>query len=107
MDMSTAEIWIVIAGLGVGTYLIRFSFLGLIGNRDLPDWIVRMLRFTPVAVLPAVIAPMIATSGDGESDPFRYLAALTTVVVALVSKNMLLSIGSGLGLFFGLHALLG
>ena len=47
---SGAEIWWIIVALGVATYTIRFSFLGLIGNRDLPDWLLRHLRYTPVAI---------------------------------------------------------
>ncbi|MDB4191681.1 AzlD domain-containing protein, partial [Amylibacter sp.] len=34
------KIWIIIFFLGVGTYLIRFSFLGLVGNRQLPKWLI-------------------------------------------------------------------
>ena len=33
--------WIVIVVLGLCTYLIRFSFLGILGNRPLPLWMVR------------------------------------------------------------------
>lgn len=35
---ESARIWLVILGLGVGTFAIRLSFLGLIGNRQLPGW---------------------------------------------------------------------
>jgi branched-subunit amino acid transport protein len=31
---SGSEIWLIIVALGIATYTIRFSFLGLIGNRD-------------------------------------------------------------------------
>ena len=30
---SSTAIWGIIAALGVGTFLVRFSFLGLLGNR--------------------------------------------------------------------------
>ena len=30
---ETARIWVVIVALGIGTYLIRFSFIGLVGDR--------------------------------------------------------------------------
>ena len=33
-----SETWIVILALAVGTFLIRFSFLGIIGSRPLPAW---------------------------------------------------------------------
>ena len=47
--------WLVVVVLGIGTYLIRLSFLGLLGNRPLPLWLVRSLRYTAVAVLPALV----------------------------------------------------
>ena len=52
MSYSTAQIWTIIAVMGVGTYLIRFSFLGLLGDRKMPDWVLRHLRYTPVAFCP-------------------------------------------------------
>jgi branched-subunit amino acid transport protein len=52
--MSVAAVWGVILALGVGTFLIRFSFLGLIGRKPLPEWVLRHLRYTAVAVLPAL-----------------------------------------------------
>ena len=33
---ETARIWAVILVLGLGTFLIRFSFIGLVGDRALP-----------------------------------------------------------------------
>ena len=34
------KIWIIIFFLGIGTYLIRFSFLGLVGDKQLPKWFI-------------------------------------------------------------------
>ena len=45
--------WIVLPALALGTYAIRFSFLGTLGARPLPLWLTRALRYTAVAVLPA------------------------------------------------------
>ena len=44
MTYTDGQIWLVIALLGIGTYLVRLSFLGLIGNRQMPDWVLRHLR---------------------------------------------------------------
>ena len=33
MSYSAFEVWTIIVLMGLGTYLIRFSFLGLIGAR--------------------------------------------------------------------------
>jgi len=37
MSYTDGQIWTIIAIMCVGTYLIRFSFLGLVGNLKLPE----------------------------------------------------------------------
>lgn len=95
--MSDLTVWFIILVLGLGTFLIRFSFLGALGDRDLPKWVMRALRYTPVAVLPALVAPLVmwpAATG-GQTDPARMTAALVTLAVGLLSRNVLLTIISG------------
>ncbi len=53
------KIWIIIFFLGIGTYLIRFSFLGLVGDRQLPKWFIQHLNFVGVAVMPGLIIPFL------------------------------------------------
>lgn len=79
------------------TFLIRFSFLGLIGDRPLPPIVVRLLRFTPVAVIPALVAPQVIwpSATDGQTDPIRLLAALTTLVVGMMTRKVLPAIVAG------------
>ena len=102
MELSDATIWTIIVLLGLGTFLIRFSFLGLIGDRPLPRWLLRMLRYTPVAVLPGLVAPMVlwpAATG-GQTDPARMLAALATLAVGVVTRNLLAAICAGAATLF-------
>ncbi len=79
--IDNTTFWLVTLVLGVGTYLIRFSFLGLLGGRQLPDWLLTHLRYVGVAVLPALVTPMILwpASQGGEFDPLRMLAALAAL----------------------------
>ncbi|WP_022705870.1 MULTISPECIES: AzlD domain-containing protein [Paracoccus] len=97
MPVSDLTIWIVILILGVFTYLIRWSFLGVLGGRDLPEWVLRMLRYTPVAVLPALVAPLVVwpAATGGQPDPARMAAALATVIAGLWTRNVLASIAAG------------
>lgn len=76
--MSDLYIWTIILVLGVGTYFIRFSFLGLLGGKDLPAWVHRHLRYTAVAVLPGLVAPLVLwpSATGGQVDPARLAAAL-------------------------------
>ncbi len=104
MDMSTGQIWLVIFALGLGTFLIRFSFLGLIGDRPLPGWLLRHLRYTPVAVLPGLVAPLVlwpdATSGS--PDP-----ALATLAIGYTTKSVLAAIIGGALTLYGVLFLVG
>ncbi|RMC36573.1 AzlD domain-containing protein [Paracoccus alkanivorans] len=106
---SDLTIWVVIILLGIGTFLIRWSFLGALGNRDLPQWFMRMLRYTPVAVLPALVAPLVmwpAATG-GQPDPARLSAAAVTVAVGVLTKNIILAILGGAITLFGMLYVLG
>lgn len=107
--MSSDFIWLVIAILGVGTYLIRFSFLGLLGGRDLPEWLLRHLRYTPVAVLPGLVAPLVLwpAATDGQIDPPRLAAALVTLTVGLWLRNVIVAILAGAVTLYGLIWLTG
>lgn len=97
MNYSSAQIWLIIALLGIGTYLIRLSFLGLVGRRTMPDWVLRHLRYTPVAVLPGLVAPLAVwpAATGGEPDAARMAAALATLGVAYWRKNMLWGVLAG------------
>ncbi|WP_375261781.1 AzlD domain-containing protein [Palleronia sp.] len=105
MTMSTAEIWFIIVVLGAATYLLRFSFLGLLGDREMPRWVLRLLRYTPVAVFPALVAPLVmwpAATG-GTFDPARGLAAIATLAVGYVMRSVLWGIlAGGATLYLGL-----
>ncbi len=90
--------WIVIISLGIGTYLIRFSFLGLIGDRELPDWCLRHLRFVAVAVMPALITPLVIwpDATGGEPDPARLLAALLAFLVGIKFNSVIGAVVTGM-----------
>lgn len=105
MRLDPATVWIVIAALASGSYLIRFSFLGLIGNQPLPPWVLRHLRYTPVAVIPALVTPLVlfpAATG-GEPDPARLFAAGVAILAGLATRNVLAAIlAGGAALYLGL-----
>ena len=109
--MNAWTVWGIIAALGVGTFLLRFSFLGVLGNRELPEWVLRHLRYTGVAVLPGLVAPLVLwpPATGGETDPARLLAAVATVAAGLWSRSVLGAMAAGaaaLYLALGAQALL-
>ena len=109
MNYSTAEIWWIIAILGVGTFLIRFSFLGLIGSRPMPEWVLRHLRYTAVAILPGLVAPLVLwpTATNGELDPARLMAAAAVVAIGYWFKAVVWAMITGTVVLYSMQYLLG
>ena len=75
----------------------------------MPAFVLRLLRYTPVAVLPGLVAPLVlwpAATG-GSPDPARLSAALVTLLVGYFSRNVLAAILSGAATLYGMLFLLG
>jgi branched-subunit amino acid transport protein len=106
IDKTT--LWIVIIGLGLGSFFLRFVFTGLVGDRAMPPWLLRHLRYTAVAILPALVAPQVLwpAATDGQTDPARLAAACVTFLVGLWTKNVIAAILSGGITLYGLLYLL-
>ena len=88
------KIWIIIFFLGIGTYLIRFSFLGLVGDRQLPKWFIQHLNFVGVAVMPGLIIPFLVwpDATGGTLDAPRLLAALAAFCFGIWKRSELWSV---------------
>ncbi len=99
---SSLEIWTIIVLLGLGSFSLRFVFLGLVGDRALPEWLMRHLRYTAVAVMPALVAPLVVwpSATGGETDPIRLCAALLALAVGYFTKNMFAAMGAGGAVMF-------
>ena len=107
MTSSTTQVWGVIAALAVGTFVIRFSFLGLIGSKQLPPWALRMLRYTPVAVLPGLVAPLVVWPPDAPAlNPAHLIAAVITVAVGRLTRSVAWALVGGGAAFAGLGYLM-
>lgn len=105
MSIDTADLWVVIIGLGLGSFGLRFVFTGLVGNRPLPPWLLRHLRYTAVAVLPGLVAPLVVwpAATGGALDLPRMAAAVITLGVGYFMRNVILAILSGvITLYIGL-----
>jgi branched-subunit amino acid transport protein len=106
---DAARIWTVIVVLGIGTYLIRFSFIGLVGDRVLPPWAMRMLRYVPVAVMPGLVAPLVVWphATGGHPDPARLLAAGVALAIGAVTRSVLGAIAGGMATLYVALAVVG
>jgi len=102
MNYSSAEIWLIIFLMAVGTFFIRFSFLGPLANLKMPAWALRLLRYTPVAVTPGLVAPMVLwpAATDGQPDLARTMAAATALALGAWTKNVIVAIFGGAGMLY-------
>lgn len=96
-EMSNAVLWTVILGLAAGSFALRFLFLGFVGDRPLPRWLLRLLRYTAVSILPALVTPMVIwpASNHGQPDPVKLIAALAVLVVGYLSRKVLWAVIAG------------
>ena len=101
--MDNLQLILTILIIGLGTFIFRFSFIFLYGKLTLPEWVHRAMRFVPPAVLSALIFPAILIKDQelwlSYENP-RLLAGMVAIAVAWKTKNLLLTIATGLGIFW-------
>lgn len=89
-------VFFVILGAAAATYFTRFPLLVLSGR--VPEWLKRLMSFIAPAVLTALIVPNIFINegkpGISLSNIYLIAAAVTALIV-YYTKNMLLSVVSG------------
>jgi branched-subunit amino acid transport protein len=109
MSLTVWESWGVVLALGLGTFLIRYSFVGLFANRDMPAWLSHGLKLIVPAIFAAIVASGVAiTAGQfgGWALWPRYAAAVIALLMALRFKgNILITVVSGMLALHGLLAL--
>lgn len=103
------QLWTIIIGMAVGSFALRFLFIGLVGNRQMPEWFLRHLRYTAVAILPALVSPLVIwpQATDGQPDIARLCAAVVTIVVGFLTKNVIGAILAGAATLYALLGFLG
>lgn len=95
---GAGTVWLIILLLAAGTFAFRLSFLGLLGGRALPDWALRFLRYTPVAVIPGLMAPLVLfpQATGGQTDPARLAIAAVVLAVGWRTGSVLWALAGGL-----------
>jgi branched-subunit amino acid transport protein len=109
ISLDSSAIWVVIASPAVGSFALRFVFIGFVGGRAMPDWLLRHLRYTAAAIIPAMVAPLVVwpSATGGKPDIAHMSAAAMALVVGYVSKNVIFGILAGAATLYGLLFLAG
>lgn len=92
---------LLIAGMAAVTFGVRYPVLALVSKIPLPEGVFRALRFVPPAVLTAIIAPAVLLDAGDRLDISLnnsfLMAAVVSSLVAWRSRNLLLTIATGMG----------
>lgn len=99
----------IIVIIGIGSYLIRLSFIAAIGTRSLSPALERPLKYVAPAVLAALVAPaVILKDGSADLAPLsnpKFLAAFIAALVAWKTRSVVATIIVGMGVLWVLQAL--
>ena len=103
--MFESEYIIIVFGMSLVTYLTRWIPLFSLARRNLPNWLVVGLDLIPVAILSALLLPLLVITGDPRRiELFRpeLLVAIPTVIFALKTKSLSGTVVLGMLLFWGI-----
>lgn len=100
--MSFQSYFLLLAGMGLVTYLPRLLPLIFLSQKQLPQWLVDWLELIPVAILAALLAPALVFRADNVIDLGRkeFWVAIPTFLFALRTKSLGGTVLFGMGLFW-------
>jgi len=106
--MTALSEFLLVSGMMLVTFGVRYPLMALSGRIKLPDSIIELLRFVPVAVLTAICIPIIVaphrTVWIAWNNEYL-IASVAAVIIAASSRHLLLTIAMGMGLFLLLRLL--
>lgn len=101
---------LLLLGMTLVTFSVRYLPLLVVGRIQLPNNVMRALRYVPVAVLTAIIVPVMLRPQGTLFLSFEnaYLVAgVASVVIAWRTRNLLATIAGGMAIFLLWRVLVG
>ncbi|MFC6991554.1 AzlD domain-containing protein [Haladaptatus sp. GCM10025707] len=110
VNIDPLTLWGIILVAGLGTFLIRLSFIQLFGwMNDLPPRAERALGFVPAAVLAALVVPSFLLVDESLALTFsnhRLIAGIIAGAVAWRTENLVATLVTGMVVLWILTVLL-
>lgn len=104
---AALKLWAVVLVVGALNYLSRLSFIALFARRRIPPLLGRAFRYVPVAMLTALILPMIVAAPGSDWAPAlpKIAAAIVAGVVAFFTRSQVKTLFTGMLALWALEAL--
>ena len=103
-DVDQATSFLTIVAIGLVVMIIRSAPLFLLGARRLPRQLESALHYLPAAALSALVVQMMAVK-DGvlsvSPQDVTWWALLPTILVAILTRNIFITVVVGMGLVAG------
>ena len=101
------EFALLILGMALVTYTTRYSMIVILGRWQVPRAVTLALTFVPMAAFAAIIAPEILLhQGQIALVNARFIAGIAAILVAALTRHILLTIVVGMGTLWIVQALL-
>lgn len=104
------DLVLLIVAMAVVTFLARYSMIAVLGRWNVPPDLTRALEFVPIAAFAALVAPeLVLREGQfviGLINP-RFVAGIAAIAAALISRNVLITLGTGMGVMWIVQGLAG
>jgi branched-subunit amino acid transport protein len=82
---GTTEGWIAVVGLTIGTFLIRYSFIGLFAGKKLPPRFERAVQLAVPAIFAAIVIPLVVMANGSLNLASRWPYVVAAVMTALIA----------------------
>lgn len=106
--MTDLALWALFLAIGLGTFALRVSFIQAYGRLRIPPILNRALAYVPASVLAALVLPAVIYPTAGAEFDLgneRLLAAAAAALVAWMSRSILLTLVTGMGVLWLQQAL--
>jgi len=109
MSEDAIKLWAIIVSVGAANLLVRLSFIALLANKTMPQLLTRALRYVAVAMITALVLPMVLTTTAAPAvmafwPNAKLIAALIALVVAFFTRSTCWTLVAGMGALWLLQA---
>jgi branched-subunit amino acid transport protein len=101
------EFAFLILGMALVTYTTRYSMIVILGRWQVPHAVTLALTYVPMAAFAAIIAPeVLLHKGEIALVNARFIAGIAAILVAALTRHILLTIVVGMGTLWIVQALI-
>lgn len=102
--MSDLALWGIFLAVGMGTFIMRLSFVELYGRWRIPTLLSRALAYVPASVLASLVLPAVVYPGGQGAlvlDNPQIPAAIIAAWVAWKTRSTVLTLIVGMAVLWG------